>query len=498
MVGIYARVSTEEQARSGFSLQDQIRACRQKAGTDQCVTYMDEGISGEFLDRPALSRLRQDVKNGVITRIVCLDPDRLSRKLMHQLLITEEFDKRGAELVFVNGDYAKTPEGQLFYSMRGAIAEFEKAKINERMSRGRREKARQGRVLRDFHIYGYDYDKQSEQLVINPVEAAVVREIFARFTQPDDKVQGINGIARFLTAQGIPTKKGASVWHRQVVRQILANRTYIGEFYQNRWDTEGLLASRHDPSHPRRPMRERPAEEWIRIPCPSILDEETFRLAQARLEASRRRWAGRGEQRYLLSGLLRCGLCGSTMIGRQAHNWGRQVREYTDKKQTPSGPTGCGLRIRCAEMDEHVWEAVRAWLADPQAVAKAIDRYESRDIAEDGLASLRKEQEKAAAAKRRLLHLYAHDSAIGLTDVQRVLAEWTQKEEQLQKQIASLTERQRMQHGEGMERSLLRQAIDHYLLESPDELSVSDKRELIRHVIREIRVYPQRLEMDTF
>ncbi|BAH42899.1 putative truncated DNA recombinase [Brevibacillus brevis NBRC 100599] len=92
--------------------------------------------------RPALSRLRQDVKDGVITQIVCLDPDRLSPKLMNQLLITDEFDKRGIELVFVNGKYAKTPEGQLFYRMRGAITQFQKVKINERMSRGRREKAR--------------------------------------------------------------------------------------------------------------------------------------------------------------------------------------------------------------------------------------------------------------------------------------------------------------------------------------------------------------------
>nr|WP_253901981.1 recombinase family protein [Brevibacillus sp. HB1.3] len=142
-IGIYARVSTEEQAKSGFRfrLDDQVRECRKKAATSEAAEYTDD-VSGEFLDRPALSRLRQDVKDGVITQIVCLDPDRLSRKLMNQLLITDEFDKRGIELVFENGEYAKTPEGQLFYSMRGAITEFQKVKINERMSRGRRGKAR--------------------------------------------------------------------------------------------------------------------------------------------------------------------------------------------------------------------------------------------------------------------------------------------------------------------------------------------------------------------
>ncbi|WP_240511845.1 recombinase family protein [Paludifilum halophilum] len=113
MVGIYARVSTEEQAKKGFSLKNQIAACRKKVRTTEVMEYIDEGISGEFLDRPALSTLRGDVKKGLLTKVVCLDPDRLSRKLMNQLIITDEFDRRGVELIFVNGEYAKTPEGGL-------------------------------------------------------------------------------------------------------------------------------------------------------------------------------------------------------------------------------------------------------------------------------------------------------------------------------------------------------------------------------------------------
>jgi site-specific DNA recombinase len=62
MIAIYARVSTEEQAKHGYSLQEQIRLCRQKAGTDHVIEYIDEGVSGEFLDRPALTKLRADVK----------------------------------------------------------------------------------------------------------------------------------------------------------------------------------------------------------------------------------------------------------------------------------------------------------------------------------------------------------------------------------------------------------------------------------------------------
>lgn len=76
-------------------------------------------ISGETLNRPALEKLRQSIEAGEIREVICLDPDRLSRKLLHQLLLTEEWDRHGVRLVFVHGSYAKTPEGNLFYALRG-------------------------------------------------------------------------------------------------------------------------------------------------------------------------------------------------------------------------------------------------------------------------------------------------------------------------------------------------------------------------------------------
>ncbi|WP_134686154.1 recombinase family protein [Brevibacillus migulae] len=498
MIGIYARVSTEEQARSGFSLQDQLRACREKAATDEVIEYVDEGISGEFLDRQALSMLRQDVREGRIKRIICLDPDRLSRKLMHQLLLTDEWDGKGVELQFVNGDYSKTPEGQLFYSMRGAIAEFEKAKINERMSRGRREKARQGRVLRDFQIYGYDYDKHTESLVINPEEAAVIRQIFQLFTTPHTNIQGMNGIANWLTEQGIPTKRGAKKWHRQVVRQILTNRTYLGMFYQNRWNTEGMLANRHDPMQEKRAMRERPVEEWIGIPCPAIISQEMFEQAQLRLEETRRRFAGKSLQAYLLSGLVRCGECGEAMIGKQVHNWGKRAYEYADRKRSASTNHSCGNKIRCQMLDSHVWEAISKWLRNESALAQTSLQAPSQESASHHLAALKRERQKAAAAKQRLLKLYATGQGMAEAELWEAMEQWAKKEERLIAQIAEEEKRREEQQDEPDQKGLLQEAVIHYLQTAPQELSLEDRRELIRHIVREVRVYHQAIEIITF
>lgn len=273
LLAIYARVSTEEQAKHGFGIPSQIRECQERIGQVPALVFADEGVSGETLHRPALEELRQRIATGEVNSVYCLDPDRLSRKLLHQLLLTEEWERHGVSLNFVNGDYSKTPEGNLFYAMRGAISEFEKAKITERMCRGRREKARQGKVLRDFQIYGYDFDKTTDQLAINAQEAIIVKEIFRWLITPPPGVRGISGIARILTERGVPTKRGAPRWHRQVVRQILSNRTYIGEFYQNRWDTT------------QERVRPRPKEEWIFIPCPSIIDCDTFITAQSVLSS---------------------------------------------------------------------------------------------------------------------------------------------------------------------------------------------------------------------
>ncbi len=94
MIAIYVRVSTEEQGKKGYSVRNQIQMCKDKAKTNDVIQYVDEGFSGEFLERPDLERLRKDVREGLITKVVCYDPDRLSRKLMNALIIDDEFRKK--------------------------------------------------------------------------------------------------------------------------------------------------------------------------------------------------------------------------------------------------------------------------------------------------------------------------------------------------------------------------------------------------------------------
>ncbi len=508
LIGIYARVSTEEQAKKGFSLQDQIKECRRKANSAEIIEYVDDGFSGEFIDRPALIRLREDARKGLINKVICLDPDRLSRKLMNQLIITDELDKKEVELVFVNGDYAKTPEGNLFYSLRGAISEFEKAKIKERTSRGRREKARQGKVLRDFHVYGYQYNKQTEQLEINEDEAKVVRLIFELFTKSKSTVKGINGIAKLLTNQGIPTKRGAKMWHRQVVRQILMNPVYIGEFYQNKWNTEGMLGNQFCSTEDKIPMRLRSKDEWIKVPCPAIIDEVTFYYAQKLMNDSRRRWSKESKHSYLLSGILRCGKCGNTLTGRRAKNWGKYVFEYTDKKNFSGAKhPGCGFKIKCEELDKQVWNQVVHWLHQPEEIAAASEAGASGAFPADNVATfeqveierLEHEIEKTAKGRKKLLKLFAFtDEEMPEEEIKQSIRELKDKEDELKQKLAELQQMEKQSEEYHYTAEILRGAAEYYLSKGEKELTFEDKQQMIRQVVREIVLLDDRVEIYTF
>lgn len=505
MKGIYARVSTEDQAKHGYSLQDQLRECRKKAGTNNVIEYVDEGISGEVLDRPELTRLRKDIREGIITEVICFDPDRLSRKLGNQIIIADEIERR-AKLTFVNGEYAKTPEGILFFQMRGAISEFEKAKITERMSRGRREKARQGKVVRDYQIYGYDYDSENRQLVINEREAEIVRLIFALFTGKIKKVKGINGIAHYLTDQKIPTKKNTGVWHRQVVRQLLMNKAYIGEFYQNRWNTEGMLYNKYKSQEERIQMKERPKEEQILVPCPAIINNETFLYAQRLLDESRRRWAGKSQNKYLLSGLISCGECGNTMTGRKSKNWGKYIFEYSDLKNTAGAKNkGCGKRVKVEELDEIVWNTVVSWLNQPAEIAAEAeieqnDNQISFEEAEKHRIDNRLQD--LSVARQKLINLIAHGSEvlgeIGEQETRQKLKEIKNEEAKLIKQRHDLEQLDNVEEQHQLKQNLLQIASEHYLSIAPKELTFEDKQELIRYVVKEVRIYCDEIKLYGF
>ncbi|WP_020615709.1 recombinase family protein [Paenibacillus daejeonensis] len=498
--GLYGRISDDEQSK--YSVSDQMKENRTKAGIEEeIIEYIDEGVSGALMSRPAMDRLRKDIKDGIITKVICWDPDRLSRDLMIQLLLANEIEKR-AELVFVNHDYKKTPEGILFFQMRGAFSQFEKAKITERTSRGRREKASQGKVVKNSKMYGYDYDAVNSTYVINEAEAAIVRFIFEAFVKPNNLVKGINGIAVYLTEHGVPTKRGAAVWHRQVVRQLLLNRSYTGQYAQNRWNTEGMVGNKYRDADEKVRMKLRPEEEWAYTEIPMIIDEQTFETAQLYIAESKRRFAPESLRKYLLSGLVRCGDCNNTMTGRRDKSWGVYVLEYTDlKNYSGAKHKGCGMRMRCETLDKLVWDTVVGWLNHPDEIAAAAEEHQEQSSFEvNEIDRLQNEVEKCREKRKKLIKLFTtfdddeeSQEAIrvemrALTDREKTMAA---KVEQLRTTMQQENSKERSQH-------LMQEAAAFYFSRADEEWTFEDRQALIRIVVREVRVFKDRTDIYTF
>jgi site-specific DNA recombinase len=495
-IAIYVRVSTEEQAKHGYSLEHQITSCKEQANKDNLNIdfifneYVDDGYSGEYLERPSLIKLREDVRCAFIDKIYCYDPDRLSRKLMHQLLLDEELNKH-CTLLFVNGEYEKTPEGKLFYQLRGAVAEFEKAKINERMSNGRKTKAKKGMVIKNNFIYGYDYNKENGQLIINENEAKIVRFIFDSFTAKTGKFKGINGIALYLSQSGIPTKKGKDTWHRQVVRQILMSSTYTGKFTQNKWNTEGMLGNKFKKDNKIK-ISKRPEEEWIIVPCPIIIEQAQFDFAQKLLQTSRRRWSGTSKNQYLLSGLVRCNECRNTMVGRRTKNWGTYIFLYSDIKNTAGAKNkGCGNKIKCSKLDKEVLEDLLEWLNN----FKDSDGNETEDNVQSSyekdesirISKILKEKE---TARKQFIKSISQGKIIGLTqeEINEELLDSQKEINNLKKVLIELEKQTQMISSNKDRKTLIKESLKSQLETNPNDWTFEETKEFIRFVAQEITV----------
>ncbi|MBE3572858.1 MAG: recombinase family protein [Moorella humiferrea] len=458
---IYVRVSTEDQARHGYSLAEQRDACYRRAvslGATSVLEFADEGISGAILDRPGLNALREAVRERQVDVIVVRDPDRLSRKLAHQLLLTEEFEKAGVRLDFLDFTWQDTPEGKLFYSIRGAIAEFEKEKIRERTIRGKTQKAKQGGIPIGFYVYGYSYDTETGTVSILEEEAAVVKNIFRWFIEED---LGVNGVAKRLNELGIPTRKKKNPWHRMVVRQILTNPAYKGA-----WRYKG-----------------------IDIPVPAIVDPQTWSKVQEKLKEARRLWAGKSQQSYLLSGLITCADCGNTMTGVYAKWWGVKERRYTCRKGF-QGVRNSGCRpakmILAAPVERVVWEQVCSWLQDPDSLVTAtIEASPQAEELREELKRIEKHLKEVEKGREAVLDVLASGLLELDTQTKNKLGELKRRKERLeqrQKELMAALERIEGKAGKLEEFRLLAQEV----LAKLDDLSFAEKKALVRALVAQV------------
>ena len=386
-VAAYARVSSRRQAQAQTIEQqlDRLRTHAAACGWElvQEHVFRDDGYSGASLGRPGLDRLRDAAAGARLDRVLITAPDRLARNSVHQVLLVEELQGHGVMVEFLDRPMSQDPHDQLLLQIRGAVAEYERTLITERMRRGRLRKLRAGILLPWTRPpYGYRVDPERPRdpagVRLDEAEASVVRELFAWFA---DEGASVCELARRLHRLGIASPFGLESWHFSTVRNVLNNPVYFGQVFGNRLRTRPVQRRRSALRPAGRAGDSRrvvdPAE-WIAVATvPAIVTRKQFERARERLAYSQR-MAPRNNRvhEYLLRGLVSCGHCRQACAGR--HVW-RGYDYYVCRTRTRPSPQSTGERCptRCIPgrpLEELVWRDLCEVLAAPEMVAHAMER----------------------------------------------------------------------------------------------------------------------------
>jgi site-specific DNA recombinase len=283
-IGIYARVSTQRQAQANGLAQQlerlQAHALQQGWSVAAEDIFRDEGYSGARLKRPGLERLRDRAAMRQLDCILITAPDRLARNYVHQVLLLEEISATGCQVQFLDRPMSQDPHDQLLLQIRGAVAEYERSLIAERMRRGRLRKLQAGILLPwTKPPYGYrvdpDHPRDPAGVRQDPTEAAAVAEMFVWYAEEG---RSLYRLAQKLHQDGVTPPRVQGRWNVQTLRGILTNPVYTGEVYAGRLQEAcgtGATAT---------PRRVRPREDWITVASiPAIVTQEQFERVQDKL-----------------------------------------------------------------------------------------------------------------------------------------------------------------------------------------------------------------------
>jgi len=508
---IYARVSSEHQA-TAHTIASQVAALRDRVTLDglvlpEAMEFLDEGYSGATLVRPALERLRDVIAAGALDRLYVHSPDRLARKYAYQVLLVDEFQRMGVEVVFLNRELGRSPEDDLLLQVQGMMAEYERAKIVERHRRGKLHAARAGLVnVLGGAPYGYRYvDKHTgggqARYEISPDEARVVRQVF---DWVGCERLSIGEVCRRLTQAGEVTRTGKTVWDRSVVWGILHNPAYKGAaaFGKTRYEPlrPRLRAQRNRPLQPRRAVsvRDVPADEWLTIAVPALVEADLFAAVQTQRQENQRhaRQSRRGA-RYLLQGLVQCHHCGYALYGKPvsrkaAKGHPRTYAYYrclgTDAYRFGGERVCDNPQVRTDLLDLAVWQEVCALLAQPERLAEEYRRRvqaPSRTKRQEQ-PTLDAQMGKLRQGLARLIDSYAE----GLID----RSEFEPRITRLRQRLTALEDQAQQLQDEAALQSELQLIIGHledFAAQVHDGLETADwtsKRELIRALVKRIEV----------
>src|SRR6267378_814994 len=507
MTAIYARVSSEQQ-REENTIASQTASLIEFAQAHDLEVpkewvFEDEGYSGATLERPGLERVRDLAAEGQIQVVLAYSPDRLSRKYAYQILLIEELARNGVETLFIKAPQGSSAEDQLLVQFQGMIAEYERAQILERSRRGKRHRAHAGEVsVMSGAPYGYRYVRKTDEVpaayAVLEAEARVVERLYEMYT-----VEGlsIGEITRRINAEGIPTRKRSARWERSTVWAVLRNSAYRGVacFGKTRASARtrvirplrrrGVVTPSTTAGH------ERPREEWIEIPVPALVSEESFARAQELLQENKIRSRRRTIEPSIVQGLVSCQKCGYAFSRTSTQTSARKIHYYkcigSESWRKLGGPV-CdnGRFVRQDLLDQIVWTEVIRLLEDPILIQQELDRRltaaRASDPAKKREESLRRELAHISKGIERLLSAY-QEALMSMEQLRERMPVLRQREQALRAELQAIADRANDQA------TLLRlaetlTAFLERLHGAADTLCITERQRIVRLVVKDVLI----------
>lgn len=422
-VGLYIRVSTQEQADEGYSVGEQEERLKNycKAMSWQIhKIYVDPGYTGSNTDRPGLQNMIDDIKAGQLDKVVVYKLDRLSRSQLDTLYLIEKvFIAHGTDFVSMTENFdTSTTMGRFMIGMLAVFAQLERDRINERTMMGKEARAKSGKWHGgSTQPIGYDYDPKTEDLTINDYEALQIRELYKLFL---DGVP-LRATERIFAEKGYTHKHGT--WDPKSMRRVMANKINIGYIkHRGKW-----YPGEHEP----------------------LIDDDTFARANTLLENRAAQFAASGyrpgAQTTYLGGLLYCKHCGGKFAKDQQILRGDRPNKLMyicnsrskRVKKMIKDPNCKNKRWEMIALDNVVFDEIRKLSADPAHIQHLRDKKAKEDGTPEKIAILKKEIDKINAQISRFMDLYG----VGTFTIDQVSEKVNPLNEQkngIEKEIAAL------------------------------------------------------------
>jgi site-specific DNA recombinase len=377
-IGIYIRVSSEEQARiqegslvsQRQRLEEFVKQQNQnKRGWGSVIDiYCDEAKSAKNMDRPEFQRLLRDVKSGKVNLMLATELSRLSRSIKDFCHVWDFLKENKAKFITLRDQFdTTTASGELMLFNLMNYAQFERKQTGERITANFTARAYRGLWNGGTIPMGYKRcPEQKSTLLVDKTEAEKLKKIFAIFL----KTGNLHQTCRTLNDLGIKTKaytnrngesRGGNLFSVQSLHHILTNASVIGmrEINKRRGSTERVKAS------------------W-----PAILDKKSFDAVQTKLEANRRKFKPNEWKTYAypLTGLVKCGECGLPLNGKSAHGKTKKHHYYDHPRTLRSFENGhihkCEVqRLRAEPTEDKMLQSLKRVLLEPGQLEKGIAAF---------------------------------------------------------------------------------------------------------------------------